>query len=1437
MLVRLMAKLPYLAVILAVLFAAPLLVSPKIEASSNTLNFQSKIVFKTSGMNITSGSSVPSCITSGADTCDFQMRFYTVSTAGSAIYTETFANVEIGDTNGIFNLVLNSVCAATPSGNYNWGAKSVTNCSIPTGVDFSQDLFYEFSFDPNGNGDFAEGENFPGSGTRPALRRVPSAYYAQVAGTVTSDSLDYDDFEDTMDLDSNLTLNQGTNIWTQSFTGTTTTGLTLNTNSLTSGTGLTVSSSATAFTGNLQTISLTGNNVANTGDLLELSISGTSSAARGLYINNLGTGLSFRIDDSAGDTTPFTVDNSGNVSVGGNITTSITSIDLLNTTATTINFGGAASTLNIGPGSTTATSINFAGGSGATGCTIDGATGNFSCSGTISGSFSVADDSLDFDKFEDTLDLDNNLTLNQGTNTWTQSFTGTSTIGTYYQANSVTGGSALRIDTDDLTVGRALYLKSSSANLSGSMFYIENNVASASNTGSLARLWIGGNLSNLTGLRVDNRGSGYSLYIEDESSDTTPFSIDASGNVAIGGTITTAGNIITSLTSIDLINTTATTINFGGAASALNIGPGSTTATSINFAGGSGATGCTIDGATGNITCSGDGAINGDDLTTTQTGTFNLINTNATALNIGGAVTGSLALAGGSGSTGCTITGNTGAFACSSSGTFSTSLIAGTTSFDLINTTATTINFGNAATTFNIGQATSATLNIGAGSTTATTINFAGGSGATGCTITGATGVFGCSSSGTFGTSLIASTSSFDLINTTASTINFGNAATTFNIGQATSATLNIGAGSTTATTINFAGGSGATGCTISGATGNLACSGTITGTFTIPDNSLDFNKLDNTLDLDNNLTLNQTAFTWSQSFTGTTTTGYTYTANSLTSGTAQALTSSSTNFTGNLQTISLSGNNVNNTGDVLELAITGSATNAQALYINNQGKGKSIDISHTITAPGTASGKTIELISNIVGDSDSGFGGVYVPHYGFKSTITGNPGVSPNSQDYLFGGSFNSYKTGGSGTVLSTVGIEANAGSADTASGSITEAVGLNTTIVQHSTGSLGTAIGIRVGSTVRSQGSIGSNFGLRIEAQTVTATHSYGLYIGAVSGASTTNYSLYVDGGTSLINGRLGLAFVNGSAASPTLFAASEPSSGFFSNSAGNINLSIKGTETIRWNSSGTRLMVIGSATATHVCMSGTGVLSSCSSSIRYKTNVQDLAMGLPEIMNLRPVSYDWKAEYNNPNHDIGFVAEEIALISPNLVTYRDGVIEGVKYDLLTALLARGIQQQQGQLDELDANSSQLTIDMDTINIKLANLTSSLDTQKLRIDDIDSRLSTIESNLALIQSYTLPSTASFEELIVSGKIEIEGLLLLSNKNIGTSKIEVGDVEVAITFATPFPVKPVVIATPVNTFAGFKVKDITQEGFKIELASAATEDIEFNWFVSSVNE
>ena len=67
-----------------------------------------------------------------------------------------------------------------------------------------------------------------------------------------------------------------------------------------------------------------GENVASSGGAANQYILGAAtlatSTATPLFINNLGAAASFRVNDEAADATPFLIDDTGNVGIGGNVT-------------------------------------------------------------------------------------------------------------------------------------------------------------------------------------------------------------------------------------------------------------------------------------------------------------------------------------------------------------------------------------------------------------------------------------------------------------------------------------------------------------------------------------------------------------------------------------------------------------------------------------------------------------------------------------------------------------------------------------------------------------------------------------------------------------------------------------------------------------------------------------------------------------------------------------------------------------------------------------------------------------------------------------------------------------------------------------------------------------------------------------------------------------
>ncbi|MBC7901068.1 MAG: tail fiber domain-containing protein [Saprospiraceae bacterium] len=92
---------------------------------------------------------------------------------------------------------------------------------------------------------------------------------------------------------------------------------------------------------------------------------------------------------------------------------------------------------------------------------------------------------------------------------------------------------------------------------------------------------------------------------------------------------------------------------------------------------------------------------------------------------------------------------------------------------------------------------------------------------------------------------------------------------------------------------------------------------------------------------------------------------------------------------------------------------------------------------------------------------------------------------------------------------------------------------------------------------------------------------------------------------------------------------------------------------------------------------------VISQCSSSIRYKDNIASFNPGLSLISRLRPVTFDWKSDGSN---DLGLVAEEVAAVEPLLATYKDGQVEGVKYDRVGVVLLNAVKEQQTQIEYLN-------------------------------------------------------------------------------------------------------------------------------------------------------
>jgi hypothetical protein len=109
--------------------------------------------------------------------------------------------------------------------------------------------------------------------------------------------------------------------------------------------------------------------------------------------------------------------------------------------------------------------------------------------------------------------------------------------------------------------------------------------------------------------------------------------------------------------------------------------------------------------------------------------------------------------------------------------------------------------------------------------------------------------------------------------------------------------------------------------------------------------------------------------------------------------------------------------------------------------------------------------------------------------------------------------------------------------------------------------------------------------------------------------------------------------------------------------------------------------------SGSANCVWETSAGIFFRSTSSIKYKKNVNDAEYGLNEVMQLRPVTYQGKAEVDGEKVFGGFIAEEVDAIGlKEFVVYdENNEPDSLGYDRMVSLLTKAIQEQQAIITDL--------------------------------------------------------------------------------------------------------------------------------------------------------
>ncbi len=957
------------------------------------------------------------------------------------------------------------------------------------------------------------------------------------------------------------------------------------------------------------------------------------------------------------------------------------------------------------------------------------------------------------------------------------------------------------------------------------------------------------------------------------------FSLTSNGglNVTTGGNITAGtynGNTLTS-TALTFSGSnpnispstgnTGITINANGSGT---IGIGATSTGDILLGGGSGSTGCTIENSTGNLTCSGtisgsnttnywsrvvttlSPATAGDDITTAGniytsssgtitsdgliTGNSGLTILGTTSINASG--TGTTTIGSGSGivtianGTGNLALGNsTGTFSLTSNGGLNVTsggVLMGATG---INTTdATSLAIGNATGTFSLTSNGGLNVSTGGALTGVVSINSTDTSD---LDIGNSSGTLTLTSNGGLNVTsggALTGVASINTITTTSSALTFAGAGTI----SASSTGLDIQ--SDGSIDVNIAGGSGSTGCTIENSTGNLICSGTVSGT-NITSNywSRSVTTLSPVNVGDNITTSGSGTITSAGLLTGSN--GITVTggdANINASGTSNT---SIGNGSGTFDITSNGGLNVNTTGDLTGVAsidtITTTATSLGFAGTGTISSGAGTDLNITSGTTGILnldSGSTgainIGTSSNAktitVGNSTGATGLV------FNSGTAGISSTSTATSGNAFSYTANSLSSGNGLYVTST---------AASFSGSLAK-IFWNPTSGSTATGDLftiDTAGGSVLGNLFNVKDGGSSLFSVSQTQVTSTIPVQFN-----APGDATFAYDLVLTNTTaSFVKSDSNLNLQAGEVFNSSNLTLSTFNSGMIVldtatvYTTGNVGIGTTPSYKLDVLASGTGVIARFNSANTTGCTLATGGTISCSSDVKLKQDIADINYGIDTVMQLRPVSFNWRNQ-DNPYKSLGFIAQDVNSILPNLVTV-DSASGNMELNSIgfIPILTKAIQDQQ---EEITAMQSVLGISTNGSAAHILtqeNILSYLN--NTIIPSFKVKKITINEQLIAQSVIVIGDTQFYGQADFNNNVNVKDKISLGKNGAGKVTIKSGATKVSVKFNSAYNQTPIVSVSPNNILpsgTNYAVTNISKSGFDIEISYSTNSDIEFSW-------
>lgn len=119
-----------------------------------------------------------------------------------------------------------------------------------------------------------------------------------------------------------------------------------------------------------------------------------------------------------------------------------------------------------------------------------------------------------------------------------------------------------------------------------------------------------------------------------------------------------------------------------------------------------------------------------------------------------------------------------------------------------------------------------------------------------------------------------------------------------------------------------------------------------------------------------------------------------------------------------------------------------------------------------------------------------------------------------------------------------------------------------------------------------------------------------------------------------------------------------------------------------------------------------SGTGDWT-VTSDRRYKKNIEDMEPVMDDLMKLRPVTYHYKRNSDEEPKIVGFIAQEVQEVFPELVYSEDGTQLALSRSDYAILAVKAIQEQQETIADLEQKLEEEAAENDELKKLLLELT----------------------------------------------------------------------------------------------------------------------------------